>query len=190
MSMGHTYKFFGFSISYTILTLPLSVLYLPIVLLIPCTFSPFSLFPLPDDNPPNDLRFNDSAPVTVVCLGFFFFFRFGGWQLWVCGHFNVHSLHKQQHSRCLLHGVLPSWEASLHSVTPAAIAWLARQSVGVSAQRQRVVCGKGMEGEGVGASLHEVCHWCGHPQHIQRATLSHSQETNGKRKSCIFSKSQ
>ena len=42
MSMGHTYKFFGVSISYTILNLPLSILYLPIMLLIPCTFSPHS----------------------------------------------------------------------------------------------------------------------------------------------------
>ena len=40
MSIGHTYKFFGFSISYTILTLPLSILYLPSMILIPCTFSP------------------------------------------------------------------------------------------------------------------------------------------------------
>ena len=38
-SMGRTYKFLGFSISYTILTLPLSILYLPFMLLIPCTFS-------------------------------------------------------------------------------------------------------------------------------------------------------
>ena len=43
--MGRTYKFFGFSISYTILNLPLSVLYLPFVLLIPCTFC--SILPLP-----------------------------------------------------------------------------------------------------------------------------------------------
>ena len=40
MSMGHTYKFFSFSISYTILNLPLSILYLPFMLLIPCTDSP------------------------------------------------------------------------------------------------------------------------------------------------------
>ena len=40
MSMGCTYKFFGFYISYTILTLPLSIFYLPFMLLIPCTFSP------------------------------------------------------------------------------------------------------------------------------------------------------
>ena len=40
MSMGHTYKFFGFSISHTILNLLLSILYLPIMFLIPCTFLP------------------------------------------------------------------------------------------------------------------------------------------------------
>ena len=39
MSMGHTYKFFGFSISHTLLTLPLSIFYLPFMLLILCTFS-------------------------------------------------------------------------------------------------------------------------------------------------------
>ena len=48
MSMGHTYKFLGFYISYTILNLPLSIFYLPFMLLIPCTF--FSLYP-----PPNPL---------------------------------------------------------------------------------------------------------------------------------------
>ena len=37
MSMGHTYKFFGFSMSYTFLNLLLSILYLPIMLLIPYT---------------------------------------------------------------------------------------------------------------------------------------------------------
>ena len=41
MSMGCTYKFFEFSVSYTILNLPLSILYLPLTLLIPCTFPPF-----------------------------------------------------------------------------------------------------------------------------------------------------
>ena len=45
MSMGNTYKFLGFSISYTILNLPLSILYLPFMLLIPWTFSP--ILPLP-----------------------------------------------------------------------------------------------------------------------------------------------
>ena len=77
MSMGHTYNFFGFSISYTILNLPLSILYLPFMLLIPCTFSP--ILPLPTDNPPWDLHFCGSVPVLVVCLVcfcFVLFFRF------------------------------------------------------------------------------------------------------------------
>ena len=42
MSMGHTYKFFGFYISYTILTLPLSIFYLLCMLFILCTFPPLS----------------------------------------------------------------------------------------------------------------------------------------------------
>ena len=40
MSVGCTYKFFGFYMSYTVLNLLLSILYLPFTLLIPCTFSP------------------------------------------------------------------------------------------------------------------------------------------------------
>ena len=68
MSMGCTYKFFGFSISYTILNLPLSILCLPIMLLSPCTFYPPSPHPLPTDNPPCDLHFSGSVPVLVVCL--------------------------------------------------------------------------------------------------------------------------
>ena len=44
---GHTYKFFGFYISCTILNLPLSFLYLPFMLLIPCTFSPLLPSPSP-----------------------------------------------------------------------------------------------------------------------------------------------
>ena len=47
MSMGHTYKLFGFYISYTILTLPLSIFYLPFMLLTLCTFSPLSPPPTP-----------------------------------------------------------------------------------------------------------------------------------------------
>ena len=41
----HIHKFFGFYISYTILTLPLSIFYLPFMLLILCTFPPS--LPLP-----------------------------------------------------------------------------------------------------------------------------------------------
>ena len=54
--MGHTYKFFGFYISYTILTLPLSIFYLPFMLHILCTFPPFTplrpAHPLPHTFPP------------------------------------------------------------------------------------------------------------------------------------------
>ena len=39
MSMGRTNKIFGFSVSHSVLTLPLSILYLPFMLLISCTFS-------------------------------------------------------------------------------------------------------------------------------------------------------
>ena len=70
----HTRKFFGFSISYTILTLPLSILYLTITLLMPCTFSPI---PPSADNPPCDLHFFDSVPVLVVCLVYFCFCSLG-----------------------------------------------------------------------------------------------------------------
>ena len=79
MSMVCTYKFFVFSISHTILNLPLYILYLPIMLLAPCTFPPFYLLPLPTDNPPCDLHFCESVPILVVCLLCFSlcFFKFG-----------------------------------------------------------------------------------------------------------------
>ena len=41
--MGCTYKFFQFSVSYTIFDLSLSILCLPILLLLSCTFSPLFL---------------------------------------------------------------------------------------------------------------------------------------------------
>ena len=47
MSMGRTYKVFRFSISYTILNLPLSILCLPFMLFTPCTFSPILSPPSP-----------------------------------------------------------------------------------------------------------------------------------------------
>ena len=68
MSMGHTYKFFGFYISYTILTLPLSIFYLAFMLLILCTFPLLSPSHSPIDNPPCDLHLYGSVPVLVVCL--------------------------------------------------------------------------------------------------------------------------
>ena len=74
LSMSCTYKFFGFSISYTILNLPLSIFFLTFMLVIPCTFPPFSSNPFPADNPPCDLHIYDSVPVLVVCLVFGFFF--------------------------------------------------------------------------------------------------------------------
>ena len=44
--------------------------------LIPSPFLPFCPFPLPPDNPPNDLPVYDSDPVLVVCLGLFVLFCF------------------------------------------------------------------------------------------------------------------
>ena len=70
MSMGCTYKFFDFSNSSTIPNFPLSILYLPFILLkkwyaslyhlFHVPFLPFSLLPLPADIPPCDLHFRDS----------------------------------------------------------------------------------------------------------------------------------
>ena len=73
MSMGHTYKFFGFSISYTILTLPLSIFYLPFMLLILCTFPPLSPSHSPVDNPPCDLHFCGSIPILLFAWFVFVF---------------------------------------------------------------------------------------------------------------------
>ena len=72
MSIGHTYKFFGFYISYTILTLPLFSTY-HLCYLFSVPFPP--LFPShsPYDNPPCDLHFCDSVPILVVCLVCFCF---------------------------------------------------------------------------------------------------------------------
>ena len=78
MSMGHTYKFFGFYISYIILTLPLSIFHLSSMLLILCTFPPLSHSDSPVENPPCDLHFCGSVSVLVVCLVCFCFcFRCG-----------------------------------------------------------------------------------------------------------------
>ena len=81
MFMGHTCKFFGFSISHTILRNPLSIWYLPFMLLFPLPFPPFSPLSLSADNPPCDLHSCDSVPILVVCLVCFSFcfFRFGCW---------------------------------------------------------------------------------------------------------------
>ena len=73
MSMGHTYKYFGFYISYTILTLPLSIFHLSFMLLILCTFPPLSLSHSSVGNPPCELHFCGSVSVLVVCLVCFCF---------------------------------------------------------------------------------------------------------------------
>ena len=70
MSMGHSHKYFGFYISYNILTLRLSIFYLPFIFLIPCTFSP--IIPPGGNNPPCNLHFCGSVPVCLVCLCFVF----------------------------------------------------------------------------------------------------------------------
>ena len=88
MSMGHTFKFFDFSISYTILNLPLSILYLPVTLFIPCTFPLFLLNPAPADTPPCVLHFCGSVPVLAVGFVFVFVFVLGSV---VDCHFTVHS---------------------------------------------------------------------------------------------------
>ena len=74
MSMGHTYKFFGFYISYTILNISLSIFYLPFMRLIPCTFPPLLPFPLLTENPPCNVYFSDSVHILIVCLVFVFIF--------------------------------------------------------------------------------------------------------------------
>ena len=98
ISMGHSCKFFGFSISYTILNLPLSILssfYLPIKLFIPCTFPPFSSLP-------SQLITLHVISISVILFLFqlfawfvfiflFVFFRFSCSQLLVCCHFTVYS---------------------------------------------------------------------------------------------------
>ena len=72
MSMGHTYKFFGFYISYTILTLTLFSTY-HLCYLFSVPFPPVSPSHCPFDNPPCDLHFCGSVPVLVVCLVCFSF---------------------------------------------------------------------------------------------------------------------
>ena len=74
MSIGCTHKLFDFSVSYAILNLSLSILCLPIVLLVPCTFPAHSSLPLPlHENPPCDVHSCDYVPVLVVCLVCFIF---------------------------------------------------------------------------------------------------------------------
>ena len=70
--MGCAYKFLGFSISYTILNLPLFCTY-QLCFLFPGPFPLFVPFPLPIDSAPNDLHIHDSLPILVVYLLFFRF---------------------------------------------------------------------------------------------------------------------
>ena len=89
---GLYYKFLVFSISYTVLNLPLSSLYLPFMLLIPCTFSPILLPPPPHWWPSMWSLFLWFCPCSsCFCSLGGYFFRFNCWQLWIGCNFNVHS---------------------------------------------------------------------------------------------------
>ena len=75
MSMNCACKLFVFSISYTVLNnnSPPCILYLSIMLLNSCTFSPILSLP---QYLPNDLHICDSDPVCLVCFLFYFKFLF------------------------------------------------------------------------------------------------------------------
>ena len=75
MSMGHTYKFFGFYISYTILIFSLSISTYQLCYLFPVPFTPSPL-PFQAANPACDIHFCDSVPVLLVCLVHFWFWSF------------------------------------------------------------------------------------------------------------------
>ena len=79
MSMGRTCKFFGFYISYTILTSPCLFSTYHLRYLFPVAFPAFSPSQGPTDHPPCGLYFCDSVSVVVVSLVFlvFVFSRFG-----------------------------------------------------------------------------------------------------------------
>ena len=83
MSMDRAYKFFGFSISHTILNIRCLFWTYHLCFLFPVPFPPFSLLHLPTDNPPCDLYFCESVSVLLVCLVYFCFcfcfYRFGCW---------------------------------------------------------------------------------------------------------------
>ena len=72
MSMGCTYKFFGFSVTYTVLNLSPSTLCQPIMLLIPCPFLPIPPLPVPTENPPCDLHFSSYVLCSSCLLSFCF----------------------------------------------------------------------------------------------------------------------
>ena len=67
--MGHAYKFFGYSVSYTVFNIPPVCLEpTSLYFLISAPFLSFSPFLLPADNPANDLHIYDSVPVMLICL--------------------------------------------------------------------------------------------------------------------------
>ena len=92
MSMRHTYKFFSISISYTIVNLSLSILYLPFMLLIPCTFSHIPCTPLPHRLPSMWSQFLWFCSCSSCLLSLFLFLGSVVDSCWVCCHFTVHSL--------------------------------------------------------------------------------------------------
>ena len=73
------------SVSYAILDLSPSILCLLIMLLIPCTFNPYSSLPPPTENPPCNVNFSDSVPVLVVCLVFVFVVFLSLFFMFICG---------------------------------------------------------------------------------------------------------
>ena len=66
MSMGRTYKFFSFSISYWFLTSPSPFCTHQLCFLFPEPCSPFLPLSYLTNNPPWDLHFCDSVPVLVA----------------------------------------------------------------------------------------------------------------------------
>ena len=68
MSMGHVYKFFGFSISYSVLNIPIYSVPTKLYFLILAPFSLVSPYPLPTDKPPNDLHIYGSVSILLVCF--------------------------------------------------------------------------------------------------------------------------
>ena len=63
MSMGHTYKFFGFYISYTILNLPLSIF-------VPTIYATYSLYLFPLFSPATPLLILHVISISVILFLF------------------------------------------------------------------------------------------------------------------------
>ena len=71
MSMGHAYKFFGYSISYTVLYIPHGYsVSTNLYFLIPSPLHPFPQTPLPFGNHPNILHIRDSVSVLFCVVRF------------------------------------------------------------------------------------------------------------------------